>query len=334
MVVKREMRPHEMFIDTVRRNSTFLITSHLNPEADAIGSELALALALQKIGKEVEIWNRDPVPEIYRFLPHSERIRYGGKIDRRYDVLFLLDCGDFERTGLIEPDNPPGNEVFVIDHHLADTPPRNNGWINPDASSTGEMIYKLINSLRIEIDQDIAVNLYTAIMTDTGSFRYSSTTPDAFRISATLVEKGVNPSKINEEVYENLPFRRLRLFGYALRNVERNKDGRVVWMTVNQRMFRLTGTGAEDTEEFVNHLRSVKGVEVAILFRQTGSKAFKVSFRSKGKIDVAKISEALGGGGHRNASGCELKGSLSEIKEKVIGLVEEAIGMGKNQDAK
>lgn len=325
ILIEIKMKPSERFIDIVKRNSTFLITSHINPEGDAIGSELALALALRKIGKEVEIWNRDPVPEIYRFLPHSERIRYGGKIDRRYDVLLLLDCGNFDRTGFIEPYNPPGNEVFVIDHHQTESPLKDNGWINPDASSTGELIYELIVSLGIEIDSDISVNLYTAIMTDTGSFRFSSTTPEALRIGAILIEKGARPWEIYEEVYENLPFRKLRLFGYALRTMDRNRDGKVAWITINQRMFRLTGTGAEDTEEFVNYLRSVKGVEVAILFRQTGSKAFKISFRSRGKIDVAKIAEALRGGGHRNASGCELKGNLSEIKERVIGLVEKAI---------
>jgi phosphoesterase RecJ-like protein len=325
----KKMKPPEKLIKIIHRNSTFLITSHINPEGDAIGSELTLTLALERLGKKVEIWNRHPVPEIYRFLPHSKRIRYGGKIDKRYDVLLLLDCGNFERTGLIERYNPPGNEVFVIDHHRTESPIKDKGWIEPDASSTGEMVYNLIVSLGIEIDLDIAVNLYTAIMTDTGSFRYTSTTPEALRIAGILVEKGVRPWQINEEVYENLPFRKLRLFGYALRTLDRNKDRKVAWMTISQRMFRLTKTGAEDTEEFVNYLRSIKGVEVAILFRQTAPKAFKLSFRSRGMVDVAKIAESLGGGGHSNASGCELKGNLSEIRERVVGLVEKAIAMHK-----
>lgn len=319
------MKPPEKVIEIVHRNSTFLITSHKNPEGDAIGSELALCLALEKIGKHVEIWNRDPVPEIYRFLPRSERIKDRNVINRRYDAIILLDCGNMDRTGWIEPHNLPADEVFVIDHHRTESPLKNNGWIEPDASSTGEMIFELITSLGIDIDLDIAVNLYTAIMTDTGSFRYSSTTPGALRIAGILVEKGVRPLKINEKVYENLPFRKLRLFGYALRTIERNRDEKVAWMIINQRMFRLTETGAEDTDEFVNYIRSVKGVEVAILFRQTASKGFKVSFRSKGRIDVGKIAEALGGGGHRNASGCELKGNFSEIKKKVVEMVEEAI---------
>lgn len=319
------MKPPEKVIEIVHRNSTFLITSHINPEGDAIGSELALALALEKIGKRVDICNRDPVPEIYRFLPRSERIRNGGGIKEWYDTLLLLDCGSMDRTGWIDSENIPAKDIFVIDHHLTESPLKNNGWIEPDASSTGEMIYSLIVSLGINIDSDMAVNMYTAIMTDTGSFRYSSTTSETFRIAGILVEEGVDPSKINEEVYEKLPFKKLKLLGYALKTINKNRDGKVAWMTINQRMFRLTGTGVQDTDEFVNNLRSVKGVEVAILFRQKGSNIYKLSFRSRGMVDVAKIAEALGGGGHRNAAGCELKGNLSEIRKKVVRMAEKEI---------
>lgn len=317
------MKPPEKAIEIIERNSTFLITSHKNPEGDALGSELALAMSLERMGKVVDVRNRDPVPEIYRFLPNSERVR--NIIDKGYDVLFLLDCGSVERTDLIDLDDIPAREVFIIDHHITSNPPMGHHWIEPGASSTGEMVYNLIVSLGIDIDLDMAVNLYTAIMTDTGSFRYPSTTPEALRIAGILIEKGVRPSKIYEEVYENLPFKKLRLFGYALRGLERNQDGKIAWITITQRMYRLTGAGAEDTEEFVNYLRSIKGVEVAILFRQTGRRAYKVSLRSKGRVDVAKIAEALGGGGHRDASGCELKGYLSEIKKKVVGIVDETI---------
>lgn len=325
MTHRAEMNPPEKVIELIKKNSSFLITSHINPEGDALGSELALALTLEKIGKSVKIWNRDPVPEIYKFLPYSEKIYHGENINRRYDVLILVDCGNMDRTGWVDKNNLPANSVFVIDHHLTESPLKDNGWIEPDASSTGEMIYNLVSSLGIEIDLDIAVNIYTAIMTDTGSFRYSSTTPDAFRIAGILVEKGVNPSKINREIYESFPFRKIRLLGYALRTVGKNQDGRVAWMTINKRMFKLANARAEDTEEFVNNLRSVKGVEVAILFRQKGLKAFKVSFRSRGKVDVAKIAEVFGGGGHRNAAGCELKGNLTEIKKKVVKMVEREI---------
>lgn len=340
------MNPPEIIIEAIRKNSTFLITSHINPEGDAIGSELALALALEKMGKVVDIRNLHPVPEIYKFLPHSERVKpalkifnrgpalvptcqdnrgKADKVDKRYDTLLLLDCGSLNRTGWISDHSLLADNIFVIDHHRTESPFKNNGWIEPGASSTGEMIYNLIASLGIDIDSEMAINIYTAIMTDTGSFRYSSTTPEAFRIAGILVGKGVNPSKINEEVYEKLPFRKLKLLGYAMKTIDRNQDGKVAWMTVNQRMFRLTGAGPEDTEEFVNNLMSIKGVEVAILFRQTGSKSYKLSFRSKGKIDVAGIAEALGGGGHSNASGCELKGTLSEIKNKIVEMVEKAI---------
>ncbi len=315
----------EKAINLIKRNSSFLITSHINPEGDAIGSELALALALEKMGKDVEVRNFHPVPEIYKFLPYSERIKKVGKIDKRYDILFLIDCGSLDRTGWISDHSLLADEIFVIDHHQTESPLKNNGWIETDASSTGEMIYSLIVSLGINIDSEMAVNIYTAIMTDTGSFRYSSTTSEVFRIAGILVEKGVDPSKINEEIYEKLPFRKIKLLGYVIKTIDRNEDGKVAWMTVNRRMFKQTGAGAEDTEEFVNNIRSIKGVEVAILFRQTGAKAYKLSFRSRGRIDVAKIAEALGGGGHRNAAGCELKGDLTEIRERVVRMVEKEI---------
>lgn len=317
--------PFENFKEIIGQNSNFLIVSHINPEGDALGSELAMALTLEKLGKKVTIWNLDPVPEIYRFLPHSERIHHSKEIEGEYDILLLVDCGNFERTGLIEQEKIPAGEVFVVDHHLTESPLKEKGWINPDASSTGEMIYELINLLGVDIDKDIAVNLYTAILTDTGSFRYSSTNPRALKIAGDLVEKGVSPSEIAGNVYESLPFRKLKLLGLALRTAERSPDGRVAWITVSQRMFRLTESGPEDTDEFVNSLRAIKGVEVAIFFRQKGPEVFKISLRSKGRVDVARIAESMGGGGHKNAAGCELKGSLTSIKKKVVKTVEEAI---------
>lgn len=303
--------------------TSILISAHKSPDGDALGSQLALMLALEKLNKTVIAHNLDPVPEIYRFLPQNERIKIGKPVPGRYDAYIVVDS-DPPRTGLFDK-TYPADVLINIDHHITNPLEWPLTWLDPDASSCGEMVYKLIRELGAPLDRDIALCLYTAIFTDTGSFRYSNTSPESMRIAAALLEEGADPWLVTENVYESFAYQRLKLLGIVLASMERSADGRTAWVVLTDELFRQTGTTAEDTDNFVNFVRSVKGVEVALLFRQTNSAQYKISMRSKGRVDVSGLAKFFGGGGHKNAAGGVLDGTIEEVKKRVLGEVERTI---------
>lgn len=302
---------------------SILLSVHKSPDGDALGAQLALLFALESLGKEVIAWNLDPVPEVYRFLPGSDRIKTG-PVKGRYDALVVLDA-DPPRTGLFGTDYPAGR-LINIDHHITNPRAWELTWLDPSASATGEMVYDLIRVLGVSINRQIAINIYASIFTDTGSFRYSSTTPQCMRIAADMIEAGAEPWQVTENVYESFAYHRLKLLGSVLSEMKRTEDGSIAWVVVTEELFQRYGATAEDTENFVNFVRSVKGVEVAVLFRQIGKNEYKISLRSKGRVDVTKPAIALGGGGHKNAAGCTISGSLEEVASRVINEIRKAIG--------
>lgn len=310
-------------IAALQRCSRILISVHKNPDGDALGSQLALMLALEKSNKTVIAQNIDQVPEIYRFLPSSSRIKTGSTVEDRYDAIVVLDA-DPPRTGLFDG-NYPADIRVNIDHHITNPAEWPLTWLDPSASATGEMVYELIQRLGVSIDREIALCLYTAIFTDTGSFRYSNTTPKSMRISAELIEAGADPWLVTENVYESFAYRRIKLLGNVLSGVERSEDGRIAWVVVTEELFRRFGASAEDTDNFINFVRSTKGVEVAILFRQTAAAQYKISLRSKGRVDLSGLAQSLGGGGHKNAAGSTVDGTLDEVKRRVIDAVNKAV---------
>jgi phosphoesterase RecJ-like protein len=303
-------------IAELKRCESFLLSVHVNPDGDALGSQLALMLALKKLGKTVTMHNLDPVPEIYRFLPHAGEIRTGKQVTGRYDAHIVLDA-DPPRTGLFD-EVYPADTLINIDHHVTNPVVWKHTWLDTGASATGEMVYKLLQRLALPLDRDIALCLYTSIFTDTGSFRYTNTTPECMRIAATLLEAGANSWLVTENVYESFSYRRLHLLGIILSSMERSSDGKIAWVVVTNELYQRTGTTAEDTDNFVNFVRSAKGVEVAILFRQTEETQYKASLRSKGRVDLSGLAQSLGGGGHKNAAGATLNGTLEEVKDQVI----------------
>ena len=310
-------------IAALRNCNRLLISVHKNPDGDALGSQLALMLALEKSNKTVVAQNIDPVPEIYRFLPASSRIKTGSTVEGRYDAILVLDA-DPPRTGLFDG-NYPADTRINIDHHITNPAEWPLTWLAPSASATGEMVYELIQRLGIPMDREIALCLYTAIFTDTGSFRYSNTTPKSMRIAADLIEAGADPWLVTENVYESFAYRRIKLLGNVLAGVERTEDGRIAWVVVTEELFRRFGASSEDTENFINFVRSTKGVEVAILFRQTAALQYKISLRSKGRVDLSGLAQSLGGGGHKNAAGSTVDGTLDEVKKRVIDAVNNAV---------
>jgi phosphoesterase RecJ-like protein len=313
--------------DIVKENNKFLIVSHINPEADAIGSCIGLALGLRKLGKHTRILSRDPIPGTLQFLPRADLV--STKIpSAAFDVLFLIDCNDPQRTGL------PGLQAqatVIIDHHIP-TPNITRHTFNSrqliklidkDASAAGELVYRVLHYLDITIDRPIATNLYTSIYSDTGGFRYSNTGQATLKIAASLIEAGASPWEITKEIYESVPEKTLRLLALTLTTMERN--GAIASLTINRHMFNKTKTSAEDTENFVDYPRKIKGVEVAVLFREEARNVYKLSMRSKGTVNVAEIARTFGGGGHANAAGCRLSGTLPEVKKKAFGAIRKAM---------
>jgi len=308
----------------LRSNDSFLLSVHINPDGDALGSQLALLFALRKIGKRVAAHNLDPVPETYRFLPGAGEITSGGTLPSGpFDALVVLDA-EPSRTGLFDG-NYPARTLINIDHHVTNPLIWPLTWLDTNASATGEMVYHLIRELGVAIERDIALCLYTSIFTDTGSFRYTNTTPAAMRIAAELIASGADPWQVTENVYESFTMGRLKLLGHVLAAMERSADGMIAWVIITDELYRITGTTAEDTDNLINFVRSVKGVEVAVLFRQTGPREYKLSLRSKGRVDVSGIAKSLGGGGHANASGCVMEGTIEEVRTLLIQKVSDAI---------
>jgi phosphoesterase RecJ-like protein len=311
----------------IRESRSFLIVTHVKPEGDAIGSSLALGLGLKKMGKEVCLLDMDPVPDTLKFLPASDLFRQKAP-PGVFDVLLLVDCNTLERTGFKKLQ---AARTSVIDHHILSGDNERsvqNGqisgsYIDPGASATGELVYNLLCELKVTVDKEIATNLYTAILVDTGGFRYSSTTPESLNISSYLVEAGAEPWGITKEVYENIPFRAMRLLSLAFSSLE--MKGSLAWITVTEAMLKEAGAIIEDTENFVNYPRKIKGVEVAVLFREGSDGSCKVSLRSKGRVNVAFVAEKFGGGGHAAAAGCKLQGSLQEVKKQVLDAVKNAV---------
>ena len=314
----------DKIIDILKNKESFMLTTHMNPEGDAIGSTLALAFALTSIGKKVTVNTTDPVPRILKFLPSSNIVQQVKTVDRRFDAVIVLDCGDLERVGFLKKDNIPADILINIDHHKTNL---GFGTMNlvEEAVASADIVYTIIKKMGIPVTPEIAICIYTAIMTETGSFRYTNTTNHTLRVAGEMINFGANPAVIADNVYNRNSIGRLNLLGLVLSTLKLSGDGKIAWITVLEEMFKETGTTKEDTEDLINYPRSVVGVEVAILFRQSG-KDWKLSFRSNGRVDVALVSLEFGGGGHSMAAGCLLKGSHEDVMKKVIGKVTEAIG--------
>jgi len=304
-------------VQEIAANRSFLITTHESPDGDAIGSSLALACYLRQLGKDVTVYLCDSLPELYAFLPQAETVVHSIP-PRTYDICFVLDVGEFRRAGKEITAFQGVGKFINVDHHLHC---ENFGAINlidPTASATGALIYRIIKAAGDEIDLDPALCIYTAIITDTGSFRYSNANPEAFAIAGEMVARGVNTWAVAEKLYESQPKKRLELLALALATLVVAKPGHCASIAVTLDMYEKTGAGPELTDGFINYPRSIGGVEVALFFREVNPGLFKVGFRSKGKVNVAELAAAFGGGGHHNAAGCSIYGTLDLVKEQVF----------------
>ena len=304
-----------------RRFALFL---HLSPDGDSIGSTLALGLALERLGKRTVWISADPPGEAYRFLPGSERFRLWNEVEEdwsQYDAAVLLDCADLERVGPARAAIDRIGRVINVDHHPSNRRYGDINLIDPQAAAVGEITARLIDALGVELDAAMAYGLYTAILTDTGSFQYENTRAGTLRLAARLVEAGVRPARVAQAVFESRPQRVLRLLREALGTLEVGAGGRLAWMTVSRAMMDRVGAQRGDTEGFVNYPRSIAGVEVALLFVEEPDGRVRVSWRSNREVDVSRLAAAFGGGGHARAAGSTLPGPLERARVQVLQFV-------------
>jgi bifunctional oligoribonuclease and PAP phosphatase NrnA len=293
----------------------FLITSHARPDGDSVASQLALAAALIQLGKSVEILNADPPPPNYRMLPEIDRLRVGRRAEGAFDASIVLECNNLERT---EVENLEGYPAVNIDHHPVNDRFGVLNWVDPSASAVGEMLFHLFRALPLRMTPEIAANLYTAILTDTGSFQFSNTRAETFRVAAELVEAGADPGRVARDVMMNQSESRLRLLARLLGTLEFDTSRRVAWITLDRRMLDETGAAENDTEGLVNYPLSVDRVEVCAFFREIDAESYRVSLRSKGDLDVGGLAQQFGGGGHRNAAGLTAEGRYPEVRDTIV----------------
>jgi phosphoesterase RecJ-like protein len=311
-------------VQLIEQKYRFMITSHIRPDGDGLGSGLALYWMLRSLGKDVDVVLRDRVPPSYTVLPGTDLVLVQDDVTEAYDAAFIIECSDVERPGL-----PSLKNQFVvnIDHHSTTVPFGDINWIDPTAAAVGEMIYNLSKALGIEVTKEIAECIYTALLTDTGSFHFSNTTERTLKIASELVRRGVEPARISQALFYSHSFSKIKLLGLVLSGIERDESGRVAWIRLDRETMYEADACDEDADGIVNHALSVGDVEAVAFFKELEPDVYRVSLRSKGKNNVAKVAETFGGGGHRNAAGCRIEGDFEVVKQRVIEGLQSAIGV-------
>ena len=309
-------------VELIEAKSRFAITSHVRPDGDSLGSSLGLCWLLRALNKDVEVIMRDPVPHAYQQLPGAKDVRVTPAVDDHYDSVFVIECSDITRPGLIDLEK---QFVVNIDHHSTTALFGKINWIDSTASAVGEMIYNLCKATGVRVTKQIAECVYTALITDTGSFHYSNTTERTFKVASELMKTGLKPAKTAEAVFASYPWSRIQLMGAVLSTARRDSTGRVAFLRHSLEMQHSAEASDEDADGFVNYPLTVEEVEAVAMLKECEPGVYRTSLRSKGDVNVAKVAEKFGGGGHRNAAGCTLRGTWEEAEEKIIGLLQEAV---------
>lgn len=308
--------------EELRNRRRFLITSHLKPDGDSIGSQMALAYALRALGKEVRVVNKDVAPPSLMTFPGVPGIQIAETVDSPIDAVVVMECGDLARTGLRDLER---HFIINIDHHPGNSTFGAINWFDAGAAACGEMVFELVQRLGVPMTSEIAHHIYVAILTDTGSFHYSSISPRTFDICRQAVEAGVHPPAVARAIYDNNNLGRLKLFGAVLGATELDPSGRLAVIYLDREMARGAGGSYDDTEGLINLPLTVREILAVVFFKEADAGEFRVSMRSKGNIDVGGIAKSLGGGGHKNASGCTVRGPYPEVKERMVAEIMRAI---------
>jgi phosphoesterase RecJ-like protein len=314
-------------IASIKRNKTFLITTHLGLEGDALGSEIAFYRLVKKLGKNAYMVNSDYIPHNYSFLPDVGKIikfKKGlKKID--FDCFAILDCSDLTRCGDVGMLAADKLSILNIDHHTSNRQFGSINWIEPKASSTAQMVYQLHKAMGVKLDRETALALYVGILTDTGSFRYTNTRGYTHKVVSELMKYEFNITEIYKNVYENMSFKDVRLLTAILPEVKLDGRGKIAWLQIKRELLKGKRVSFDLSEYVLSFARAIKGIEVAVLFKESPDTKdeIRVNLRSQGKVDVNRIAGFFGGGGHKTASGVTIRGSLAEVKKKVLAKIKE-----------
>lgn len=297
----------------LREGERFLVCSHSRPDGDAVGSVLAMGMLLEQMGKRVELVTADGIPTIYRGLPGAMQIQHTQRIRGPYDAVILLECDGLERARLRGLE-----DLFLIniDHHLSGKSYAHLNWIDHEAASVGELVYRLVKTAGARVTPEMARCLYTTVLTDTGGFTYGAVCASTFELARELVMAGADPISIAREVCFSIPTSKVLLLGAALNHMKR--EGRLAWLWVTHSDMVRTCAAEEDCEGIVNVAVGISGVEAAVFLRELPEGNIRLSLRSKGKVNVAVVAERLGGGGHGNAAGCTLEGPLNRALDRIL----------------
>ncbi len=306
----------------VHARQRFVISSHSRPDGDSIGSQLAMAFALQALGKSVVVVNLDPAAQQFMAFPGVPDILIAKTIEGEFDAAIVMECSDYARTGVA------GLERYFtinIDHHPGNTGYGQINWFDPSAAACAEMVFDVVQALGVPLSIAIATHVYVAILTDTGSFHFSNLSPRTFEICRQLLEAGVDPVRIARQVYDSASLGRLKLCGSIMANMQVDDGGRIAVLYVDRAMAREAGATYDDTEGVINQPLTIKELQAVIFFKQIEGTEYRVSLRSKGDVDVGAVAKQFGGGGHKNAAGCSVKGNIDELRNVLITNVARAI---------
>jgi phosphoesterase RecJ-like protein len=301
--------------DAILHRQRFVITSHARPDGDAIGSQVAMAYALRQLGKDVQMVDADPAPPQFQAFPGVGDIQVSPTLHGQFDAVIVMECSDLSRTGVEGFDR---YFVINIDHHPGNKNYGAINWFDPGAAACGEMVFDVIEALGVVLTPEIATHIYVAILTDTGGFHFSHITPRTFDICRRCTEAGAQPEAIARAVYDSSTLGRLRLMGAVLHNLEFEGSGRAALAAVTLELLRQTGATQEDTDGLINIPLTVKDIQAVAFFKEIARDSFRISLRSKGNVDVNRVANAFGGGGHKNAAGCTLNGPYSEVRKKLV----------------
>lgn len=309
-------------VELIENKSSFAITTHVRPDGDGVGSSLGLCWLLRSLGKSAEVVLRDEIPVSYAQLPGANEIKTVAEVNGKYDAVFVIECSDITRPGIRGLEN---QTTVNIDHHATSEHFGTINWIDQTASAVGEMIYNLCKAIGGRITKEIAECVYLALVTDTGSFHFPNTTERTLKVASELIKVGVKPAQISEAVYNSYPWSRIELMRQVLATVRRNDAGNIAWLRQTLEMSENADAVDGDNNGFVNIPLAAKEVEAVVYMREVQPNAYRVSLRSKDNINVARVAEKFGGGGHKNAAGCRVEGDWEMREKEIVAALTEAV---------